>query len=76
MKRKTIASSRYSGKDSPHMSIKDKLLLMDQLYQKAVEDCSLERYRREREKGVEEVRRRWQLLRERLLPNCPTGARR
>lgn len=58
------------------MSIKDKLLLMDQLYQKAVEDCSVERYRREREKGVEEVTRRWQLLRERLLPNCPTVARR
>jgi hypothetical protein len=73
MKRKTVTLSKYSEKDTRRMSIKDKLLLMDQLYQQAVEDGSLEQYRREREQGVKEVRRRWQLLRERLLQkfsNC------
>jgi len=74
MKQKTGTSTRYSGKDSRRISMKDKLLLMDQLYQQAVEDGSLEQYRRGREQGVKEVRRRWQLLRERLLPKHPTGS--
>jgi len=56
------------------MTIEEKLLLMDELYMRAVEDGSLERYRREREKGVEEVMCRWQRLRERLLQNSQTVA--
>jgi len=71
MTRRTVARSRPRERYSRNMSIEEKLFLMDQLYQRAIEDGSLERYRREREKGVEEVRRRWQLLRERLLSNSP-----
>ncbi len=71
MTRRTVARSRLRERYSRNMSIEEKLFLMDQLYQRAIEDGSLERYRREREKGVEEVRRRWQLLRERLLSNSP-----
>jgi hypothetical protein len=75
MKRNTATPRSQLVQDSRRMSIEDKLLLMDQLYQQAVEDGSLERYRRERQQGVKEVRRRWQLLRERLLPKHPTVAR-
>lgn len=75
MIRKALSSSKPRRKSFRNMSIDEKFLLMDQLYLKAVQDGSLERYRREREEGVEEVRRRWQLLRERLLPNLPTVSR-
>jgi hypothetical protein len=69
MKRKTKTTSKPRRKASNNMSIEEKLHLIDELYLRAAQDGSLERYRREREKGVEEVRRRWQLLKERLLPN-------
>jgi hypothetical protein len=63
MKRKTTTTPHASN----NMSIEEKLRLMDELYWRAAQDGSLERYRREREKGVEEVRRRWQRLREHFL---------
>ncbi|MEK9140758.1 MAG: hypothetical protein AAB308_06870 [Nitrospirota bacterium] len=75
MKRKKMTPSQSKRKVSNKMSIEEKLHLMGELYWSAAQDGSLERYRREREKGVKEVRRRWQLLRERLLPKHPAVAR-
>ena len=75
MKRNTATSLKSRRKDLGHMSMEKNLYLMDELYWRAAQDGSLERYRRERKKGVEEVRSRWQLLRERLLPKPSTVAR-
>ena len=64
MKTKTGTSSNYIKKDFRTMSIEEKFNMMDELYRKAVENGSLKRYLKARRRGVEEVARRWQRLRE------------
>lgn len=41
MTRRTVARSRHHAKDFCNLSIEEKLSLMDQLYQRVVEDGSL-----------------------------------
>lgn len=75
MKKKADKSVAPKTADFRKMSVEEKLLLTDELYQKAVEDGTFKRYLQERQRGIEEVAHRWQRLRERLLPNCPPVAR-
>jgi hypothetical protein len=64
MKTKTGTSSNYSKKDFWTMSIEEKFNMMDELYRKAVQNGSFKRHLKARRRGVEEVARRWQRLRE------------
>ena len=75
MTRIAHTASNCSDAELHKMSMEEKFHLMDELYRKAVEDGTFNRHLQARKRGVEEVARRWQRLRERLLPNCPTGAR-